>query len=80
MREEEIGLAKGDAIQFPFTQQHIADTLGMSLVHTNKTLKKLAASKTVRWRDKQFEILDREAFQKIAGYEPIPPRTRRPFI
>lgn len=28
-------------VKFPITQQHIADALGMSLVHTNKTLRKL---------------------------------------
>src|SRR5205085_12180983 len=41
VRAEQIGLAKGNVTQFPLTQQHIADTLGMSLVHTNKTLKRL---------------------------------------
>ncbi len=30
-----------DGVQFPLTQQHIADGLGLSLVHTNKTLRKL---------------------------------------
>ncbi len=29
------------SIPFPLTQQHIADALGLSLVHTNKTLRKL---------------------------------------
>lgn len=28
-------------VVFPLTQQHIADSLGLSLVHTNKTLRKL---------------------------------------
>lgn len=28
-------------VAFPLTQQHIADGLGLSLVHTNKTLRKL---------------------------------------
>jgi CRP-like cAMP-binding protein len=28
-------------VPFPLTQQHIADGLGLSLVHTNKTLRKL---------------------------------------
>ena len=27
-RAEEVGLTKGNSIQFPFTQQHVADTLG----------------------------------------------------
>jgi CRP-like cAMP-binding protein len=79
-RAEEVGLTKGSSIQFPFTQQHVADTLGMSLVHTNKTLKRLMATKAVRWKDRQFEILDRESLAEIAGYEHSAPRARRPFI
>ena len=79
-RAEEIGLTKGSAIQFPFTQQHVADTLGMSLVHTNKTLKRLMATKTVRWKDRLFEILDAKGLAEVAGYEPSAPRARRPFI
>jgi len=79
-RAEQVGLAQDSKVQFPFTQQHIADTLGMSLVHTNKTLKRLSASKAVRWKDKQFEIVDREVLAEIAGYEASPPRAKRPFI
>src|ERR1043166_3756689 len=37
LRAEEGKLTKGNVIQLPFTQQHVADMLGMSLVHTNKT-------------------------------------------
>lgn len=68
VRAKEVGLANGgNAIQFPFTQQHLADTLGMSLVHTNKTLKRLAASNAIRWKDRVFEISDRAALERIAG-------------
>lgn len=79
-RAAEAGLTKGETIQFPFTQQHVADTLGMSLVHTNKTLKRLTATKAVRWRDRQFEMLDPQELARIAGVEPSRPRVRRPFI
>ena len=79
-RAEEVGLTKGNSIQFPFTQQHVADTLGMSLVHTNKTLQRLSATKTMRWKERRFEILDREALAKLANYEKPEPRARRPFI
>ncbi len=74
------GLTKGDTIQFPFTQQHVADTLGMSLVHTNKTLQRLTATKTMRWKERRFEILDRDALAELANYERPKPRARRPFI
>jgi CRP-like cAMP-binding protein len=79
-RAEEVGLTKGQSVQFPFTQQHVADTLGMSLVHTNKTLKRLTATRAVRWKERQFEIVDRDGLAQIAGYEPPRPRARRPFI
>ena len=80
VRAEEAGLTKNGTIQFPFTQQHLADTLGMSLVHTNKTLQRLSATKTMRWKERRFEILDREALAKLANYERPVPRARRPFI
>jgi CRP/FNR family transcriptional regulator len=79
-RAEEVGLTKGNSIQFPFTQQHVADTLGMSLVHTNKTLQRLNAMKAMRWKERRFDLLDREALAEIANYDPPEPRARRPFI
>ena len=79
LRAEEAGLVKDTSIQFPFTQQHVADTLGMSLVHTNKTLKRLFLTKAVRWKDRVFEVLDRTALVKIAGSS-INQQVPRPFI
>jgi CRP-like cAMP-binding protein len=78
-RADEAGLTKNGTIQFPFTQQHLADTLGMSLVHTNKTLKRLFASNTIRWKDRVFEMLDRDALAAIAG-DDLKPHLPRPFI
>ncbi len=78
-RAEEAGLVKNGGIQFPFTQQHLADTLGMSLVHTNKTLKRLFISKAIRWKDRIFEMPDREALAGIAGSDVVKARAR-PFI
>jgi CRP-like cAMP-binding protein len=78
-RAEESGLTKNGTIQFPFTQQHLADTLGMSLVHTNKTLRRLFATKAVRWKDRMFEMIDRAALAGIAG-EDVVARPSRPFI
>src|SRR4249920_2185124 len=79
VRAEECGLVKNGAIQFPFTQQHLADTLGMSLVHTNKTLRRLFVSKAVRWKDRIFEMVDRATLAGIAGSD-IARARARPFI
>jgi CRP-like cAMP-binding protein len=78
-RADEAGLVKNGTIQFPFTQQHLADTLGMSLVHTNKTLKRLFVSKAVRWKDRIFEMVDRATLAGIAGSD-IARARARPFI
>ena len=40
-RTKILGLVAGETFAFPLTQQHIADALGLSLVHTNKTLARL---------------------------------------
>jgi CRP/FNR family transcriptional regulator len=79
VRAEQSGLVKNGSIQFPFTQQHLADTLGMSLVHTNKTLKRLFVSNAVRWKDRVFEMIDRPALAAIAGSD-VAQQRPRPFI
>ena len=74
-----MGLAKDRKVAFPFTQQHIADALGLSLVHTNKTLRRLYNMKVVRWQGREFEILDWDRLAKIAVYEE-PDSKPRPLI
>ena len=52
----------------PLTQQHLADALGMSLVHTNKTIRKLTNSGLINWKDGVFKISNEEKLRDIAGY------------
>jgi CRP-like cAMP-binding protein len=40
-RADALALVTDGTLVFPLTQQHIADALGLSLVHTNKTLARL---------------------------------------
>jgi CRP-like cAMP-binding protein len=40
-RADALALVAGHTFVFPLSQQHIADALGLSLVHTNKTLARL---------------------------------------
>ncbi len=68
-RAQAVGLATGNKVVFPFTQQHLADSLGLSLVHTNKTLKALLARKWCRWKDGTFELVDEAALRELACYE-----------
>ena len=53
-------------VPFPLTQQHIADGLGLSLVHTNKTLRKLERRGLHRIADGRLYLLDVNALTRIA--------------
>ncbi len=53
-------------VAFPLTQQHIADALGLSLVHTNKTLRKLERRGLHRIVDGRLYLGDLKALARIA--------------
>ncbi len=67
------------APRLAITQQHVADTLGLSLVHTNKTIRKLTEKKLLRWRDGGCEVLDVDGLSDLAHWERQEARLR-PFI
>nr|WP_306264107.1 Crp/Fnr family transcriptional regulator [Pararhizobium sp. IMCC3301] len=76
-RAKLVGLFRKSAVITPLTQQHVADTLGLSLVHTNKTLRKLQSRGVIAWKDAGFVIKDIDALMKIAGWEGLPEGKRR---
>jgi CRP-like cAMP-binding protein len=78
-RARESGLVNRGSVTLMITQQHIADTLGLSIVHTNKTLRKLADRGVIRWLERGCDVLDEEALCQIAGWQPAVLR-QRPFI
>ena len=77
-RAETLGRVK-DRLQIPITQQHVADTLGLSIVHTNKTLRKLADKGLIRWLDRSCEVVDPEGLQELADWDGLNER-KRPLI
>ena len=78
-RAKASNLFVGERVSIPITQQHVADTLGLSIVHTNKTLKKLGERKLIRWADRGCDILDDEGLMKISHWEGLKDKSR-PFI
>jgi len=66
-----------NGVPFPLTQQHIADALGLSLVHTNKTLRKLERRGLHRIDNGQLFLTDVDALERLAdlyGDGKPPPR------
>jgi CRP-like cAMP-binding protein len=65
-----IGLDTKGAVTIPVTQQHMADTLGLSLVHTNKTIRKLINARLIHWRDGGCQVVAFERLAEAAGWSP----------
>lgn len=75
-RLEAVGLGDRGFAPLPLRQQDLADALGLSLVHTNKTLAKLRALQLARWQDGELHISDLDALAALAlvELEPLPVR------
>ncbi|WP_392337203.1 Crp/Fnr family transcriptional regulator [Loktanella salsilacus] len=69
MRGEQMGLVHNRSMELPFRQQDLADAMGLSLVHTNKTLSKLRDRQLANWSDGQLTINDLAKLAVIAKVE-----------
>lgn len=78
-RATSVSLTVPQRVLIPVTQQHVADTLGLSIVHTNKTLRKLADSKLIRWHDRACEVLNAAGLRDAASWDGLG-ETRRPLL
>ena len=73
-RLERIGAAteyadgKGHSVEFPINQQHIADNLGLSLVHTNKTMRRLHRLGLHEIAQGRLRLLNTRSLERIADY------------
>ena len=67
-------------VPFPLTQQHIADAMGLSLVHTNKTLRKLERRGLHHIEDGRLYLLDVKALARIADLYGDGKPPQRPLI
>jgi len=70
-RLELVGLAKvGQSLPYVVNQRDLSDALGLSLVHTNKTLAVLKNKKLIRRAGTKLEILDWKGLTDIADFDP----------
>lgn len=60
--------AKTHSVEFPINQQHIADNLGLSLVHTNKTMRRLHKLGLHDITQGRLRLLNTKALERIADH------------
>ena len=76
----QTGAAEQAGVPFPLTQQHIADSLGLSLVHTNKTLRKLELRGLHRIADGRLYLRDATALARLADLYGDGKPAQRPLV
>ena len=79
LRGRETGIAKGNTLRLSITQALIADTIGLSIVHTNRTLQSLRKSGVLEWNLDEIVIPDVGKAIAAAQYE-YSDVIKRPYI
>jgi len=63
------GLNNGYIVPFPLSQEDIADTLGLTTIHVNRTLHKLRQENLISLHKHELTILDYEKLYALVGME-----------
>lgn len=68
-----VGLSKDGSFRFPLTQEVMADALGLSIVHVNRTLQQLRREGLVEVRSGTVTLLQRGRSAALALYQGASP-------
>jgi CRP-like cAMP-binding protein len=70
VRLRAVGLTNGNACELPITQSELGDTLGLTIVHTNRMLQDLRRDGLIELKGKYLTILDLSALTQVALFNP----------
>lgn len=70
MRVKERIPATGDTIELPLRQEHLADALGLTIAHVNRTLRKLRENGALLFQNQVLRILNKDLLIQEAGADP----------
>lgn len=69
-RMRNVGLADDDRFDLPVTQEELADALGLTAIHVNRTLQRLRMEGLIALKARKLTILDVPKLRRLAGFEP----------
>ena len=64
-----VGLCNGRGFDLPLTQEMIGDALGLSIVHVNRTLRRLNGEALIRYRPGRIDMVDEAGLARMAGFD-----------
>ena len=70
LRLQVMGLAKGTSFKLPLTQEVIADTMGLSVVHVNRMLVQLREQGLIEIEGRSIDLLDIERIRAMCDFNP----------
>jgi CRP-like cAMP-binding protein len=65
-----VGLNEGNSCTLPLTQVELAETLGLSSVHVNRTLQELRRQKLITLENGTLTIQDLDALKEVSFFNP----------
>lgn len=71
LRSRAVGLTDDDSFDLPVTQEELADTLGLSHVHMNRTFQKLRGDGWITTDGKRVVIKDLPALMEFSDFDRI---------
>jgi CRP-like cAMP-binding protein len=63
-----VGLAGETSVAIPLTQEIMADALGLSVVHLNRTLQQLRRDQLIEFKGGLVRLLQPERLREIASF------------
>jgi len=70
-RLEAVGLADETSCPMPLTQPDLADALGQTTVHINRTLQDLRAARLLTLKGRRLTVLDPDGLRQLAKFDPL---------
>ncbi len=67
----EVGHADTTSFELPFSQEVMADVLGLSVPHLNRVMQQLRADQLITSRSRLVELTDMASLQTLAQYQPF---------
>ena len=65
---DDEGLVSGGGFRLPLTQEQLADILGLTSVHVNRTISKLAVEGLIVHKGSWFQIPDLAALKRVGDF------------
>lgn len=69
-RLSRVDLMDGPVLACPLNQEDFADMLGISVIHVNRTFRRLAEEGVAEYRKGRIEILDPQRLGELAAFDP----------